>query len=121
MQKMLGYLTQFGAFSMQGEVLCTQGLAYLLKDSVAQSALKAAIEARTRAKIDDHLTWRAEAIRAGGRARPDLEATTARGIPVVKIEAKLGAALDAGQFRPHVADLRERSPEGGVLLVLVPR
>ncbi len=57
MQKLLGHLAQFASFSMQGEVLCTQGLAYLLQDPDAGSALKARIEAITGAKIDNRLTW----------------------------------------------------------------
>ena len=121
MQKLLGHLAQFGSFSMQGEVLCTQGLAYLLQDPDARSALKVEIETRTGAKIGDHLKWRAEVVQEGDKARPDLEACAANKIPVVKIEAKLGAALDGNQFRSYVADLHGRSPEGGVLLALVPR
>ena len=102
-------------------MLCTQGLAYLLKDRVAQSAFKAEVATRTGIDVGDHLEWQAEVVQAGDRARRDLEATTAKGVPVVKIEGKLGAALDGGQFRSSVKDLHRRSPEGGVLLALVPR
>jgi len=121
MQKLLGHLAQFGSFSMQGEVLCTQGLAYLLEDPDARSALKAKIETKTGAEIDDHLKWRAEVLQKGDKARPDLEACTANKTPVVKIEAKLGALLSQDQVRSYAADLHRRSPEGGVVLALVPR
>jgi hypothetical protein len=119
MQTLLGHLAQFGSFSMQGEVLCTQGLAYLLQDSDARLALAEAIQTLTGVKISDHLTWRAE-VHQDDKGRPDLEACTAEGIPTVKIEAKLGAALSPDQFRSYVTDLQNRSPEG-VLLVLVPQ
>lgn len=121
MQKLLGHLAQFGSFSAQGEVLCTQGLAYLLRVAQARSAIKAEIEARTGMTIDDHLTWIAEARHDGDRGRPDLEARTPAGIPRVMIEAKLGAVLSGAQLRSYVAGLNTRSPEGGVLVVLVPR
>jgi len=121
MGTLLGHLSQFGSFSTQGEVLCTQGLAYLLREHPdAQSAFTAEIASVTGVTIGNDLTWRAEAHQEGDRGRPDLEARTTGGVPTVKIEAKLGAALSPGQFQSYVSDLQGRSPES-VLLVLVPR
>jgi hypothetical protein len=59
---LLGYLARFGSFSVQSEVLCTQGLAYLLREhEEARSALAKEVEARTGVRIGDSLTWKAEA------------------------------------------------------------
>jgi len=100
-------------------LLCTQGLAYLLQDSSARSAFTNEITARTGIEFNSDLTWHAEAHQESDRGRPDLEARTADGTPIVKIEAKLGAAFDANQFRSYVEHLHD-PPAGGVLLVLVP-
>ena len=105
---------------MQGEVLCTQGLACLLQSSDAKSALKSKIETRAGVGLSDQLEWFAEARQENDKTRPDLEARTPDKAPRVKIEAKLGAKLDGGQFRSYAKDLYTRSPEGGVLLALVP-
>ena len=73
MGTLLGHLSQFGSFSTQGEVLCTQGLAYLLREHPdARSAFAAEIASATGAKIGDDLTWRAEARQERDRGRPDL-------------------------------------------------
>jgi hypothetical protein len=40
---LLGHLAQFASFSTQGEVLCTQGLAYLLQDPQAKQDLASVI------------------------------------------------------------------------------
>jgi len=120
MPKLLGHLAQFSSFAMQGEVLCTQGLACLLQSSDAKSALKSKIETRAGVGLSDQLEWFAEARQENDKTRPDLEARTPDKAPRVKIEAKLGAKLDGGQFRSYAKDLYTRSPEGGVLLALVP-
>ncbi len=118
---LLGYLAQFSSFSTQSEVLCTQGLTYLLQTyPQARSALADEVMARTGIGIGDSLTWHAEEPDEDG-GRPDLEARTADEVPVVKIEAKLGAELGAGQLQSYVADLRKRNSGKGALLVLVPK
>ncbi len=38
MRRLMGHLAQFSSFSKQGEVLCTQGLKYLLENSDARVA-----------------------------------------------------------------------------------
>jgi len=106
---LLGYLARFGSFSTQSEVLCTQGLAYLLQTHEdARSAMADAVKARTGIGIGDSITWLAEALQED-LARPDLEARTAEEVPVVKIEAKLGAKLLADQLRSYEADLRKHN------------
>jgi hypothetical protein len=120
---LLGYLARFSSFSTQSEVLCTQGLAYLLQTHEdARSALADEVEALTGVSIGDSITWLAEALQEDG-GRPDLEARTADKIPipVVKIEAKLGAELFAGQLQSYEADLRKRNSGETALLVLVPK
>jgi hypothetical protein len=52
---------------------------------------------------------------------PDLEARTADAVPVVKIEAKLGAELTANQLQSYVDDLLQHNSGKGALLVLVPK
>jgi hypothetical protein len=66
------------------------------------------IEDCTGVVIDPSLTWQAET-RQEDRSRPDLEACSAEGIPVVKIEAKLAAELFASQVQSYVEDLRKRN------------
>ena len=118
---LLGYLAQFGSFSQQSEVLCTQGLAYLLRThKEARSALADEVKERTGVAIGNGLTWLAEAVQEDG-GRPDLEARTAKKVPMIKIEAKMGAELLPAQLRSYEADFRKRNPADGVLLVLVPR
>jgi hypothetical protein len=44
---LLGYLARFASFSAQSEVLCTQGLAYLLQEhEEARTALAGEVEER---------------------------------------------------------------------------
>ena len=103
----------------QGEVLCTQGLAYLLRDPDSSARLVDEIQTRTSVTLPPALRWQAEAHQQDA-GRPDLEATVADGTPYVKVEAKLGADLDAGQLRSYLTDLHVRAPVG-VLIVLVPK
>lgn len=121
MGTLLGHLAQFAAFAAQGELLCTQGLAYLLQHPDADAALRAALPARTGFPLDDNLSWVAEAGQAEDRRRPDLEARIGGDplAPVVKIEAKLGAPFGLGQLQSYANDLAAKS--GGLLMVLVPR
>jgi len=118
---LLGYLARFGSFSMQSEVLSTQGLAYLLQTHEdGRSAMADEVEARTGIAIGDSLTWLPEALQEDG-GRPDLEARMAKEVPIVKIEAKLGAELLPGQLQSYVEDLQKRNSGETALLVLVPK
>ena len=120
---LLGHLAGFGSFSSQSEVLCTQGLAYLLdKYADAHSALVGEVRKHTGVDIGESLAWIAEATQSD-RGIPDLEAHTAdeHEVPWVKIEAKLGAELGDGQLESYVADLEQRNPGQSALLVLVPK
>lgn len=118
---LLGYLARFGSFSAQSEVLCTQGLTYLLRTHEdARAALADTVELLTGLAIGDSLTWLAEATHED-RARPDLEARTADGVPVVNIEAKIGAELHESQLQSYVAHLQKHNARESALLVLVPK
>lgn len=118
---LLGHLARFASFTMQSELLCTQGLAYLLNTyKEAHSGMADAVEARTGVRIGDSLKWVPEALHDDG-SRPDLEAQRADGVPVMNIEAKLGAALLPAQLRSYVGDLLKRNSGESVLLVLVPQ
>ena len=117
---LLGYLAKFGSFSMQSEVLCTQALAYLLQTHEdARSAMIHEVKVRTGIELSESLKWIAEKEQEDG-GRPDLEAITADDVPVVKIEAKLGADLTTSQLQSYVNDLLQRNSGKGALLVLVP-
>jgi len=117
---LLGHLAQWGAFFMQGEVLCTQGLCYFLQEyDDARSALAADIAVRSGVELGDGLTWRSEAFDPCFKDRPDLEATAAEGQPVVEIEAKLGAPFGPGQLESYAKRFVAERPS--VLMVLVPR
>jgi hypothetical protein len=117
---LLGHLAQSATFSKQGELLCTQGLAYLLQDTQAKSHFAAWIGRCAHTEIKGELTWFAETPQPDG-GRPDLEGRVGNE-PVVKIEAKLGAKLDTSQFRSYAADLQEkRGAATAILLVMVPR
>ena len=122
---LLGYLAQFSSFSSQSEVLCTQGLTYLLQTyEDARSALAKEVKDRTGVEIGDSIRWLAEALQEDG-SRPDLEGRgTIDGVdevPMIKIEAKLGAELLADPLQSYEADLRKRNPGQAAMLVLVPK
>jgi hypothetical protein len=123
MATLLGHLAQFASFLSQGEVLCTQGLTYLLQEHPdARSAFAGELSVRAGVSINHDLTWHAEQRQSDG-ARPDLEAVLADNTPIVKIEAKLDAAFDPRQLRSYVSDLQKRLQSrrlDGILVVLVP-
>jgi hypothetical protein len=119
MERLIGYLARFCSIFSQGELLCTQGLAYLLKDPSVRKAFAEYISEQAGRTISSELTWRAEVLQQDG-GRVDLEACTADERPVIKIEAKLGAAFGKNQLRSYMADLQRRS-SSGLLLVLAPR
>ncbi len=121
MRRLLTHLAQFSVFSRQGEVLCTRGLEYLLQDKIASEAFANLVGCPADLRHD--LRWRAEAL-APDKTRPDLEASAANSqskpVPVVKVEAKLGAAIDEKQLEAYGRDLKARTGRG-VLVLLVPR
>lgn len=92
MEKLLGHLAWFASFWQQGELLCTQGLAYLLEDPEGERALTDFVTSAAGQTVSLGLTWQAEC-RQGDQRRPDLEGRNAEGQPVIKIEAKLGASF----------------------------
>ena len=119
MSTLLGHLARFSSFGKQSELLCTQGLAHLLKNRHARAEFAHELSAQTGFEISGNVTWPAEP-RQSDRGRPDLEARTRDGKAIIKIEAKLGAGFNSEQFRSFVEHLQHPSGRG-LLLVLVPR
>ena len=119
MDRLLGHLAQFGSFWQQGELLCTQGLAYLLRDAEGERVFTGLISSATGHSLSPGLSWQAE-VRQEDRGRPDLEGRNAEGKAVVKIEAKLGAPFGQGQLESYVSALCSGG-QGGILLVVVPK
>ena len=120
MRRLLAHLAQFSSFARQGELLCTQSLAYLLENDEARAVFAAYISRCTGTELSRELRWRAEVRQPEDLGRPDLEGCGADGQQVVKIEGKLGAGLGPGQLRSYVGNLESRCRDG-LLLVLVPR
>jgi hypothetical protein len=119
MDRLLGHLAQFGSLSQQGELLCTQGLAYLLRDAEGERVFTDLISLATGHLVSPGLSWQAESRQEDG-ARPDLEGRNAEGQPVVKVEAKLGAPFGQGQLDSYVSALCAGG-QGGTLLIVVPK
>jgi len=119
MDRLLGHLAQFGSFAQQGELLCTQGLAYLLGDAEGEQALTGWISSATGHSLNPGLSWWAES-RQEDRRRPDLEGRNRDGQAVVKIEAKLWATFGQGQLESYVS-ASFAGGQGGTFLILVPK
>lgn len=125
-RRLLSHLAQFGSFARQGELLCTQGLLYLLQHAEATAAAVELFNERLARVVDPgraavlpvDLHWLAEAIQED-HGRPDLEARSPDGQPRVKVEAKLDAPFGDGQLRSYANDFAQKGCEG-VLIVLVP-
>jgi hypothetical protein len=116
---LLGHLALFGSLGSQAELLCTQGLAHLLRTyGEARAAMARMVTERAGVRVDGQVSWCAEVVQSD-RSRPDLEACTAEGVPVVKVEAKLAADLGAEQLLSYFADL-QRHNSHSALVVLVP-
>lgn len=114
-----GYLAQMGFLSRQSEVLCTHGLTYLLEDFASSAAFARYLSSQTGVEVPTDLVWRAEVGHPNG-GRVDVEGQTDLGIPIVEIEAKLGAALDPRQLRSYANHVVAHGANDPVLLVLVP-
>jgi hypothetical protein len=117
-KRLMGHLAQFGSFSNQGEVLCTQSLAYLLQNPEASSVFREYLSERVDRPIAADLRWKAEAYQEDG-CRCDLEGCVGK-TPRVKIEAKLLADFGQIQLPSYLGDLQKRCESGGSLFVLVP-
>jgi hypothetical protein len=119
MDRLLGHLAQLGSFWQQGELLCTQGLAYLLRNAEGERAFTDLIGQAAGRSLSPGLSWQAECVQ-DDRGRPDLEGRDEQGQAVVKVEAKLEAPFGQGQLESYVSALCAGG-QGGILLVLVPR
>ena len=74
MRTLLGHLTQFSSFSKQGELLCTQGLAYLLQRPDARLVFADWLSSKVGLPVGADLMWEPEVRQADG-GRPDLVAS----------------------------------------------
>lgn len=116
----LEYLSRFSSFTKQSELLCTQGLTYILRTyPAARRAFAHTIEKKVDFICGDSLHWLAEPAQTDG-GRPDLEARLNDGTPIIKIEAKLRAELGPLQLKSYINDLDHKSHGKSLLLVLVP-
>lgn len=117
-----GHLAQTGYLTKHGEVLCTVGLTYLLEDRISRRAFEALLERTAGPVLPGPLSWIAEAQQAD-KGRPDLEGRTVDEVAVVKVEAKITAALQSDQLASYASALAAPSTaggSGGLLVVLVP-
>lgn len=119
MDNILGYLAQFGSFASQAELLCTQGLTFLLRDRDGELAFRELVSAATGHLVSTQLNWRAERRQADGR-RPDIEGRDLDNRAIVKIEAKLSASIGDGQLESYLSAI---GLEGvaGVLILVIPQ
>ena len=113
---LLGHLATLHSLASQGELLCTQGLTFLVNQSKANDAFRSLLEGASGVQLPPKLVWRAEE-RQADKGRPDMEAR-ARDARWVKVEAKLGARLDGTQLSSFARDLAD--PERQFVLLLVP-
>jgi len=95
MDRLLGHLAQFAAFSKQGELLCTHTLAYLLRNPEGERAFSGFISSVTGCRLTDGLVWQPESTQPDG-GRPDLEGRSMDGTTVVKMEAKQSVPFGEG-------------------------
>lgn len=118
---LLGRLATLGWFTQNGEVAATQSVAMLLEEP----ALRDALLRRLRVLIDTDLSavasFQAEVVH-DELGRPDLEGWDGRGRPVVVLEAKFGARLEAAQLQAYMNHQVARLEGGarGALVVLLP-
>lgn len=120
-QTLLGSLARTGIFSRHSEYLCTLGLGYLLNQPTPNDAFADYLAGLLGGEPVRALRWVTEAYQETDGGRPDLEGRRPDTTPVIKIEAKLGAALPADQLRSYATHLVTRNPtDSTVLVVLVP-
>jgi hypothetical protein len=119
MNKLMAHLAQFASFSKQGELLCTQSLGYLLKNTDAQRKFVEFLGDSVDSTIPETLIWRTEQRQSDG-TRPDVEGYRVDGIPIVKIEGKLDAQFGKGQLTSYMTALYSPDYKGN-LFILVPR
>ncbi len=113
---LLGHLATMHAMASQGELLCSQGLAYLTNQPAAKEALTRLLERAGGVDLPRDLVWRAEE-RQGDKGRPDLEAICGQ-TKWLKVEAKLGAPIGENQLASFAGDLPDA--EGKFVVLLVP-
>lgn len=117
MDRLLGHLAQYASFWDQGELLCTQALAYLLRNEHAERAFSDFICASTGCAPFGPLEWWPELTQADG-GRPDLEGRDAAGMTVAMVEAKLEAAFGDGQLESYIRTLSGGEVAKSLLLLI---
>ena len=118
MKTLISHLARRGDLSKNGELYCTEALAYLLQDDTLSRTWLADLSTQVGLDLSDAVIWQAEPTQQDG-GRPDLEGTNADGSCLIKVEAKLGHTLSADQLMCYRDDLNVRTKRGA-LVVLVP-
>lgn len=118
-QTLLGSLARTGLFSRHSEYLCTLGLGHLLNQPTPNDAFADYLARRLGSEPVRALRWVTEAYQETDGGRPDLEGRRPDTTPVIKIEAKLGAALPDDQLRSYATHLVTRNPTDSTVLVVV--
>lgn len=112
---LLGHLATLHSLASQGELLCTQGLTFLVNQPAGNQAFRQLLERMFDLSLPPLLVWRAEE-RQSDKGRPDMEARAGE-VKWVKVEAKLGARLDRMQVESFARDQTDVERHAVVLLV----
>ena len=112
---LLGELATLHCLASQGELLCTQGLTFLVNQPGAAEAFRKTLEFHSQLPLPRDLVWRAEPIQTD-KGRPDMEGRSGA-TKWVKVEAKLGAKINLNQLLSFAGDLAEPARQFVVLLV----
>jgi hypothetical protein len=117
---LLGRLAGLGWFAQNGEVAATQSVAMLLEEPALRNPLLRRLAEITETDLAGVALFQAEVVNDEGR--PDLEGWDNRDRPLVVVEAKFGARLEAAQLQAYMNHQVARLGGGarGALIVLVP-
>ena len=125
---LLEHLAGSGWFAKHGEVALTSGLTFCLaNDAQAAEAFVRLVRRRTSATVPAPVRWQAES-RESDATRVDVagfvETTTHQQVPVIVVEAKIGAGFAGDQVSTYVKAQQRRLGEAGLAsgatVVLVP-
>lgn len=118
---LLGRLAALGWFTQNGEVAATQSVAMLLEEPGLRDALLRRLRELTGTDLGAVALFQGEVVH-DEVGRPDLEGWDDRGRPLVVVEAKFGARLEAAQLQAYMSHQIARLDDAarGALVVLVP-